>query len=83
MMCTYTCSYINYVEKNTLAIVTKIIWMSKINVDVRKTSAVQTSSIGSHLVQQSVECVRHEILILVPSSFGDEYLLQGMSLHKN
>ena len=29
------------------------------------------SSIGSHLVQQSVECVRDEILILVPSDFGD------------
>ena len=29
------------------------------------------SSIGSHLVQQSVECVRDEILILVPRDFGD------------
>ena len=32
------------------------------------------SSIGSHLVQQSVECVRDEILILVPSGFSDDYL---------
>ena len=27
--------------------------------------------------QQSVECMCGEILILVPSAFGDEYLLQG------
>ena len=27
--------------------------------------------------QQSVECMCGEILILVPSAFGDEHLLQG------
>ena len=27
--------------------------------------------------QQSVECVCDAIIILVPSAFGDEYLLQG------
>ena len=27
--------------------------------------------------QQSIECMCREILILVPSAFGDKYLLQG------